>query len=72
MVTITQPTPDAATPSIPAATVTVTITATDDEMWIQQSATLSVPFAARTYDPGDVTDPVVAVVPVAGASICSV
>ncbi len=65
MVTITQPTPNATTTSIPAATVTITITANDGTV-DSAAMTLSVPFAARTYDPGDVTDPVVAIVPVAG------
>ena len=61
MVTITQATPDATTMTIPAATVTVTITANDGTV-DSTPMMLSVPFAARTYDPGDVMDPVVAVV----------
>ena len=64
MVTITQATADATTMTIPAATVTVTITANDGT--VDSTMTLSVAFAVRTYEPGDVTDPVVAVVPVAG------
>ena len=66
MVTITQPTADATTPNIPAATVTVTITANDGTV-DSAAMTLAVMFAGRTHAPDDVTDPVVAVVPVAGA-----
>ena len=49
MVTITQATPDATTMSIPAATVTVTITANDGAD--STSAIRSVPFAAVMYTP---------------------
>ena len=68
MVTITQATATVTTPSIPAAVVTVTITANDGTTG-STPMTFRVEFAAAIYDPGaprDTTDPVVAVVPVVG------
>ena len=68
MVTITQTTPTVTTPSIPAAVVTVTITANDGTT-DSTPMTFRVEFAAAIYDlgaPRDTTYPVVAVVPVVG------